>query len=132
MEKTINPKRGALATIQERISNSEPIVMVNLLRFNEIANYSDGVECAGREAYATYAGQAVKRIKEAGGEMVYRGAVAGGIIAPAEEHWDEVLLVRYPSLEAFRNMISSPEYQKITTHRTAALMDSRLWLTQSL
>lgn len=48
------------------------------------------------------------------------------LIAPAGEQWDELLLVRYPSKEAFLSMIGDPEYQAATVHRTAALADSRL------
>ncbi|WP_341711397.1 DUF1330 domain-containing protein [Erythrobacter sp.] len=32
-----------------------------------------------------------------------------------------VALVEYPSLEAFRPMMMSPEYQKIAVHRRAGL-----------
>ena len=48
------------------------------------------------------------------------------LIAPEQEHWDEVLLVRYPSPEAFLAMLADPEYRAATIHRTAALADSRL------
>jgi uncharacterized protein (DUF1330 family) len=36
------------------------------------------------------------------------------------------LLVRYPSLDAFLEMIDSPEYKSSVHHRTAAIDDSRL------
>lgn len=130
MEKTINPERGTLSAMGKKIANSNSIVMINLLQFREIAEYPDGSKCAGREAYATYSKNALKKIKAAGGEVLYYGAITGGIIAPVEESWDEVILVRYPSFDAFRQMISDREYQKIAVHRTAALEDSRLWLSQ--
>ncbi|PHQ56461.1 MAG: hypothetical protein COA29_04190 [Porticoccus sp.] len=37
-----------------------------------------------------------------------------------------MLLVRYPSIDAFLEMINSPEYKKIVHHRAAAMDDSRL------
>lgn len=131
MTKTINPERGTLSAMADRLGNDRSVVMINLLRFQEIADYPDGVQCSGREAYATYSRRASGKVAQAGGEVLYHGAVLGGIIAPAEEQWDEVLLVRYPSFDAFRKMISDPDYQRITVHRTAALEDSRLLLSQS-
>ena len=130
MQKTIDPVRGTLSAIAGQLSESDPIVMINLLRFRETANYVGGIECAGREAYATYSKQAFKKIKEAGGEVLYQGSVIGSIIAPAGESWDEVILVRYPSFTAFREMITNSEYQKISRHRAAALEDSRLLISQ--
>jgi len=40
-----------------------------------------------------------------------------------------VLLVEYPSREAFASMIQSSAYAAIVHHRTAALRDSRLIAT---
>jgi uncharacterized protein (DUF1330 family) len=37
-----------------------------------------------------------------------------------------MFLVEYPSLQAFATMVTSPDYQKVAIHRTAALQDSRL------
>jgi uncharacterized protein (DUF1330 family) len=47
-------------------------------------------------------------------------------IAPKDEQWDLLLLVRYPSAAAFLSMLSDPEYKAATVHRSAALSDSRL------
>ena len=52
------------------------------------------------------------------------------VIAPEEEHWDEVLLVRYPSIQAFAKMLADPEYKEATKHRTAALAEARLICNQ--
>ncbi len=42
------------------------------------------------------------------------------------DRWEEVLLVRYPSKEAFASMLADPEYREATRHRTAALHEARL------
>jgi uncharacterized protein (DUF1330 family) len=52
-----------------------------------------------------------------------------GVIAPADEQWDQVLLVKYPSVDAFLTMIRMPDYLAATVHREAALEDSRLIAT---
>ena len=51
----------------------------------------------------------------------FSGAVTGLLLGEVEEKWDVVALVEYPSLEAFRTMMMSPEYQKIAVHRSAGL-----------
>jgi hypothetical protein len=42
------------------------------------------------------------------------------------------VLVRYPSAQAFVNMVSSSEYRAISFHRSAALEDSRLIASEEL
>ncbi|MDX1598408.1 MAG: DUF1330 domain-containing protein, partial [Marinobacter sp.] len=59
-------------------------------------------------------------------EVIWSGRGVGALIAPPDESWDQVLLVRYPSIDAFLAMIESPEYKGVVKHRTAALKDSRL------
>jgi uncharacterized protein YjbI with pentapeptide repeats len=53
-------------------------------------------------------------------------------IAPEGEDWDDAILVEYPSVEAFRTMIESPDYLAAAPHRTAALIDSRLIACEAL
>ena len=55
-----------------------------------------------------------------------RFGVQGVVIAPEGEKWDDVLLVRYPSKQAFASMLADPEYREATQHRTAALQEARL------
>lgn len=100
-----------------------PFTMVNLLKFKERAEYADGsdTELSGMEAYARYGTAVQKCIADVGGTPGYAGAVTGLMLGEVEENWDMVALVEYPSLEAFQNMTTSPEYQKITVHRTAGL-----------
>ena len=43
-----------------------------------------------------------------------------------DEQWDDILLVSYPSKEAFLAMIGDSDYQAAAEHRSAALADSRL------
>lgn len=49
-----------------------------------------------------------------------------------EENWDLILLVEYPSKQAFLEMAADPEYRKAAANRTAALTDSRLHVTKGL
>ncbi|MGD9664647.1 MAG: DUF1330 domain-containing protein [Novosphingobium sp.] len=108
-----------------------PIFMLNLLKFRDVADYGDNPQgfgpCSGHDAYfARYAPVATKRVQELGGEVVWAGEALASFIAPPEEEWDTMLLVRYPDKAAFLALAETPEYQDVLVHRTAALLDSRL------
>ena len=127
---TINPDQKRLPEIVAKIPKGQPIIMINLLKFREKAKYPDGsLSCSGREAYQAYTKIASKTLAVIGGEMFWRGQVFGCLIAPEGEAWDEAMLVKYPSIEAFKKMLAMPEYQQGAVHRTAALEDSRLIAT---
>jgi len=128
--KTIDPDQEKFPDILAKIPQGKPIIMINLLKFRDKARYPDGsIACSGREAYQAYTKIASKTLAEIGGEMFWRGLVCGSLIAPEGETWDEALLIKYPSIEAFEKMLAMPEYQKGTVHRSAALEDSRLIAT---
>lgn len=128
--KTIDPDLHRLPAIFAGIPQGVPIVMVNLLRFRETALYK-GVpaDYSGREAYRRYSEVALAQLAKIGAGVIYLGAARGALIAPPDEAWDEVLLVRYPSIQAFMGMLADPDYRACTKHRTAALEDARLIAT---
>jgi len=97
-----------------------PVVMLNLLRYAE----------GGREEYATYAEALTSTfLPRFGGEVLYVGDGSSALVAEAGQAWDTVLLVRYPSREAFSRMVADPEYQQVTRHRTDALVEAVLQAT---
>lgn len=96
-----------------------PVVMLNLLRF------ADG----GRETYADYARRAMPFLARYGAEVVYAGDGSTALVAEAGQAWDAVLLVRYPSREAFARMVADPDYQAITGLRSTALSEAVLQAT---
>jgi uncharacterized protein (DUF1330 family) len=122
-------KNGPAIAALAQMSNAEPVVMLNMLRFRERAQYPEGSPhppCSGREAYQRYGGLAIEHVRAVGGKSLFRGAAHPAIIGPQDEFWDEILLVQYPSPDAFLKMIANPEYVACSVHRTAALVDSRL------
>ena len=68
-----------------------PFVMLNLLRFAE----------GKREQYSEYAQRTAKFVKRYGGELLYFGDGSTALVAEPGQEWDAVVLVRYPSREAF-------------------------------
>ena len=97
-----------------------PVVMLNLLRF------ADG----GRELYARYAeALSTTFLPRYGAEVLYAGDGSTALVAEDGQAWDAVLLVRYPSREAFSRMVADPEYQQVTGLRTGALTEAVLQAT---
>lgn len=109
-----------------------PVSMLNLLRFREIADYTHSPHLApdhpisGREAYDRYAAHTMPHLTAVGGAVEFLGEGGHWLIGPPEERWDTVMMVRYPTVEAFLGMASNEAYLAGLGHRTAALEDSRL------
>lgn len=124
---SIDPNPGAFSQALKDIPADTPVVMLNLLRFREQASYADdSAPCSGRDAYAIYSKNAFQHLQNIGAEVIWWGDAKASIIAPEGEQWDEVLMVRYPSIQKFVEMVTNPDYQAFTKHRTAALQDARL------
>ena len=108
-----------------------PVVMLNLLKFSEKAHYEDGDRgMTGRDAFNRYGELAAPHISAAGAHIVYRGNVKNIVIGDEAEGWDTVIVVQYPSRQAFFDMITSAEYQELSKNRTAALDRSALIATK--
>src|SRR3954449_1140631 len=97
-----------------------PVVMLNLLRFT----------ADGRPSYDAYARALDETfLARYGGEVLYAGDGSTVLVAEDGQAWDAVLVVRYPSRQAFTQMVADPDYQKITQLRTQALSEAVLQAT---
>ena len=136
--KTVQPNPKAFAELISGQADDEPIVMVNLLKFKQEADYASlgsshkdsQLKLTGKQAYELYGEHVVEMIEDVGGKVLWQGTARFTFIAPEDESWDEVVLVQYPSRAAFLQMVTSGLYQKVVHHRDAALDDSRLVETQ--
>ena len=131
---TVNPTLEQMARFGREAPDAEPIVMLNLLRFRDVADYGAGGPqgSSGKSAYGRYSKAVTPLLFEVGGCPLWMGKARAGVIAPEGESWDEVLLVQYPSRAAFMRMVESDAYRAIMHHRTAALADSRLIETRAV
>jgi uncharacterized protein (DUF1330 family) len=90
-----------------------PVVMLNLVRY-------DGA--GGKEEYLTYSRGFIPLLKQLGGTILWGGDVTGVAIGDdAADDWDYAVLVRYPSRQAFVDVMTSEAYAAINPHRLAAL-----------
>ena len=109
-----------------------PVVMLNLIRLRETADYSASPELAppapitGAEAFDRYIAHTMPYLKESGGELLLLGRGGAFFIGPTDERWDIAMVVRQTSIQSFIAFASHAEYLKGLGHRTAAIEDSRL------
>jgi hypothetical protein len=109
-----------------------PVVMLNLLRFRALADYSASPELApaspisGEAAYRLYMAHTLPHLTRSGGEVMFFGRGGAFLIGPGEERWDAALLVRQTSVASFFAFASNRDYLAGIGHRLAALEDSRL------
>ena len=108
------PNEDAFAAFSQRAGDG-PVYMLNLLEFRP-----DG----GAERYAEYGEAVAPLFARAGGRPIFAGRTSESLIGEGE--WDLMVLVSYPTRQAFLDMISSSDYQGIEHLRTEALVRSEL------
>jgi uncharacterized protein (DUF1330 family) len=108
------------------------VVMLNLLRLRETADYSDALHLAppqpisGREAYERYIDHTLPFLEASGGRLDLLAEGGRFLIGPSDECWDLVLLVRHKDVATFLAFEHEAAYFAGIGHRTAGIEDSRL------
>ena len=108
------PDEQAMAAFAGRAAEG-PVYMLNLLEF---------VPDGGAERYAEYGAAVAPLLDRVGGKPVFAGRPSEHLIG--EGSWDLMMVVSYPTRQAFLDMVSSPEYQEIEHLRSEALARSEL------
>jgi uncharacterized protein (DUF1330 family) len=109
------PNQEGFAAFTARTSDGTPVVMLNLLAFQP-----EG----GREHYEEYGAAVAPLLEKAGGRIVWFGAPAAPLLGDGS--WDLVVLVEYPTRQAFLDMVGSEEYRAIEHLRSEALVKGEL------
>lgn len=108
------------------------VVMLNLMRFRAVADYSatpalaPATPISGEAAYRLYMEHTLPFPKASGGEVLFYGKGGPFLIGPSSERWDATMLVRQSSVAAFLAFASNQDYLSGLGHRLAAPEDSRL------
>lgn len=121
-QNVLQPTTDQVRAFRDR-GTGEPIQMLNLLKFKEVANYQDGdgTVKSGQEAYYSYAAGFRRVMEPKGCKVLYSGDARGFLIGHGEGEWDAVMLIEYPSTQVMLDMFRDEEYQKVQVHREAAL-----------
>jgi uncharacterized protein (DUF1330 family) len=109
------PNQEGFAAFAARAGDGTPVVMLNLLAFR-----SEG----GRERYEEYGAAVAPLLEKAGGKIVWFGVPAAPLLGDGS--WDLVVLVEYPTRQAFLDMVGSEEYRGIEYLRSEALLKGEL------
>ncbi|MBT4486756.1 MAG: DUF1330 domain-containing protein [Rhodospirillaceae bacterium] len=124
MAESKQPTAGQLRNFRDH-PRKGVIQMINLLKFRAQAQYQDGEvgdgDVSGREAYLRYGAAVGEIVASLGGRIVWSGQPEVMVIGDDGDIWDEVVVVEYPSRDAFLQMIAMPEYQAAHFHRDAGL-----------
>lgn len=130
-EKYINPTEAAAIALFSKDIKGE-VVMLNMIKYKVIADYSEHVELApkltitGEQAYQLYRQHTQPFLEKSGGEVIFMGSAGDYFIGPSETSWDLVFLVKQKSLQHFMAFATNEEYLAGIGHRVAAVADSRL------
>ena len=112
MSSSLEPTREQIAALAARPADA-PVVMVNLLKFKQPG---------GLERYLQYGQGVAPHLELVGGKVRYGGAAPTVVIGDGERPWwDAILIVEYPTPQAFIDMVTTPEYAEVHEHRAAAL-----------
>src|ERR1700722_16191510 len=92
-ETYLEPTQGSgRAFVTRGISGA--VVMLNLLKFRAVADYSASPELApptpisGAAAYRLYAEHTLPHLEKSGGAMTFLGKGGSFLIGPSDERWD--------------------------------------------
>jgi len=98
-----------------------PVVMVNLVRFKAASADGDG---SGWDAYLRYSKGFAALMKAIGATILWAGKVEGAAFGDVGDRpWDFVVLVRYPSRQAFLEVLTSEDYARANRHRENGVED---------
>lgn len=125
MENYLDPDREAFKAFKA-LPRDEPSEMLNLVRLRDRAVYEDGRQVTGAEAYKAYGKASSPIFAGVGGKIIWSGDPRFMVIGPAAEVWHVAFIARYPTAQAFLDMVYDPAYQAVVFHRQAAVEDSRL------
>ncbi len=105
------------------LGGDQPIVMLNLLKFRDVADYGEPGHppMSGREAYMLYGAPMRALVESHGGRFLFNAKVDAMVIGEVGEVWDATAIVEYPSRAAFVAIATSPEVHAIGHHRAAGL-----------
>ena len=112
MSSSLEPTAEQFAALAARPADG-PVVMVNLLKFKP-----EG----GVESYLQYGQEVVPHLERVGATLRYAGGAPSVVIGDGERPWwDVILIVEYPTPQAFIDMVTTQEYAKVHEHRAAGL-----------
>lgn len=111
-----------MVTIPDTVPGTGPILMLNMLKFADRRLYIEEYLPAFNSVMALLGMEA---------KVNMLSDVLASIVADEGEAWDAILIVEYPSAEAFLTVAQSDAYRNIAAPlRLSALADLKLYMTR--
>ncbi|WP_158826638.1 DUF1330 domain-containing protein [Mucilaginibacter lacusdianchii] len=102
-----------------------PVLMLNMIKFKDKKIYF--------EQYIPAFNQVVEQLGIEGVNVKLVSEVIASIVADEGEQWDEIVLVEYPSAEAFKTIAQSDVYHQMANPlRLAATAELKLLMTRKI
>jgi uncharacterized protein (DUF1330 family) len=102
-----------------------PVLMLNMIRFRDKKIYF--------EQYLPAFNRVVQQLGIEGINVKLVSEVVSNIVAGEDEQWDEIVLVEYPSAEAFITIAQSDVYHEIANPlRKAGTAELKLFMTRKI
>jgi len=117
MTSTHYPSRETIERLR-REAPEGPVVLLNLLAYREPG---------GREAFGRY-GQITGPLIAGSGGTILCGGRAGLVLTGADVVWDDVLRVRFPSIDHCLRMIESDAYVEQAAPIRAEALRATIWM----
>ena len=109
---SLEPTAEQFAALAARPADA-PVVMVNLLEFKTPG---------GLDSYLRYGQEVAPHLQRVGATVRYAGTAPAFVIGDGEKPWwDAILIVEYPTPQAFIDMVTTAEYAEVHQHRAAGL-----------
>ncbi len=106
-----------------------PISMLNIIKYKGDLPQED---LTGEDLYNRYMAQVMPFLKRAEGKLIWKGRVVHTLIGDSEDQPHMMMVISYPSVMHFINMITTPEYEAVAKDRTMALEYGGLIATQQI
>ena len=125
-------------TEQLRLSDNQPIWMLNFLEYAEKASYGDDVKqsatesISGAEAYDKYFNEMATSLAAVGGRVAFASTALEPLPGTDDGQWHDISIATYPSMQALITMYAQPAYRDAHVHRIAGLARTRLVATQPI
>jgi uncharacterized protein (DUF1330 family) len=117
---SVTPSAEQAAALAQ-LPKDVPIVMINLLAFKQPD---------GERSYARYAADVQVHLQRVRARVLYLGEQRQMVVgADRRAWWDSIIVVEYPSIDAFFAMVADSDYQSVHGHREAGLERAELIAT---
>ena len=114
----VNPTPEQFRILAKTYPREEPVTMINIIKYRDKA--WNGTQ-TGAEAYECYSRNVLKFLKEVGGKLIWKGECMHTVIGDSQDQPHIIMLIEYPTIDHFLEMLANPEYQKCASDRTMAL-----------